>query len=307
MSNDTYVMQYGNRLTYGHWQGPPNRRVLPPGTYKPTVLMTENGSKIAFEPLVESNDKAVECNPAVTATLAEVAKFLGAGEKYRHFRLPHKRGYLFHGPPGCGKSTALRLLSEKFVAQTQGIVLRISDPERFPMWFENIRQQEPTRPVLAIAEDIDDDVEEFETGLLEFLDGAEALNDFVFVATTNNLDAIPDRIKNRPSRIDRVVEITPPTAKARAEYLRRFPLKETLIWDIAEATEGITMADLKEVVIATQILEETLASAVERVRKGADDPDYVRPEERGEAAARARYARESRPRSLHGEEAVNGS
>jgi energy-coupling factor transporter ATP-binding protein EcfA2 len=255
------------------WSPPPpeetGRAQLPPGSYNPEMLRTLMGAMVAFEPIVEDNDQAVEVNKAVTDTLAELSLFLNRGETYAKFQVAHKRGYLFHGPPGCGKSTALRLLSERFVQQTGGVVLRVSDlAVSIEPWLSDIRTHEGNRPVLAIAEDIDHDLGSFETVLLEFLDGAKQLNNFVFVATTNSLDAIPERIKFRPSRIDRIIEITPPSTAARCKYLERFPLDPKTRAAIAEVTAGITMADLKEVVIATQILGEELEPAVARVRRG---------------------------------------
>lgn len=276
MAEDSYVVAGDQGYEYVQWSPTPpsNSRVLPPGIYRPIVIKKFMSEAIGYHPIQDTNDKAIECNAAVTATLLEVATFLNSGSTYRRFDIPHKRGYLFYGPPGCGKSTALRLLAERFIAQTNGIVLRLQEAgQRIHPWFNNIRYNEPDRPVLVLTEDIDDDLDDFETSLLEFLDGSEALNNFIFVATTNNLNAIPARIKYRPSRIDRIVEITSPTPNARTEYLKRFPLTEQQRIAIAEVTEGITMADLKEVVIAVHILGEGLESAVERVRRGVEDND----------------------------------
>lgn len=273
MSNEQQqkvVQQIGGGLGYNFpyrpeqkWEVP----TLPPGVYRPRFYDNPfQGSFWVFDPAKQDNDKPIDCLDAINPMMAEITKFLHAAPRYHEFGLAHKRGYLLHGPPGCGKSSALRLLSERFVTATSGLVLLCDPSTSFDNIVETIRETEPTRPILVLVEDVDTDISEFESSLLEFLDGAKALNNFVFVATTNHIEQIPQRIRNRPSRIDRLVEMGFPSLEGRRLYLERFPITPHLRTTIAEATDQLSMAHLKEVVIGHVLLEQDLAEVVERVR-----------------------------------------
>lgn len=267
MSTGEKIYNSGSKLFYRSPFPLPLSPTLPAGVYR--ASMVDLGDKVvpAFDLISSDNDSPIDCVAALRPIMEEVKTFLNAQARYAKFGFAHKRGYLLHGPPGCGKSSALRLLSDRFLEQTGGIVLRL-DPGTSPKhWVDSLREHEGLRPVLAIVEDIDDNIRKFETSLLEYLDGATALNNFVFIATTNNLDAVPPRIKHRPSRIDRLVEIPFPDAEARTQYLARFPLTSEQQQQIGKATEGFSMAHLKEVVITHAVLEYPLKQAVSRVRE----------------------------------------
>jgi energy-coupling factor transporter ATP-binding protein EcfA2 len=271
------VIDLGSLRVYGPL--PNSRPTLPPGAYYLSLHRTESGTYPAFAPVVQDNDTPVRCSRAVDDLVAEMTVFLSQGPAYSKFGFAHKRGYLLHGPPGCGKSSALRLLSKQFLDTTGGVVFLVKGGQSIEPWLNEVRGNEGNRPVLAIAEDVDDDIEDFETSLLEFLDGARRLTNFVFVATTNNLDSVPDRIKHRPSRIDRLVEIAFPDHAARSEYLGRFPLEGAVREDIAKHTDGVSMADLKEVVIASQLLGQTVEDAAARVKRAPSERPAAGPSE----------------------------
>lgn len=44
----------------------------------------------------------------------DLASFRESGAWYRALGIPHRRGYLFHGPPGCGKTSFARALASHF-------------------------------------------------------------------------------------------------------------------------------------------------------------------------------------------------
>ena len=47
-----------------------------------------------------------------TADLLSDAKRFAASSKWYSDRgIPHRRGYLFHGPPGCGKTSLIQALA----------------------------------------------------------------------------------------------------------------------------------------------------------------------------------------------------
>lgn len=225
---------------------------LPAGVY---TLSEESGfgeMEYWFCPLAADNDPPLDIRPEVREITEEIRNFLGPEMRqfFRRFGFAHKRGYLLYGQPGTGKSATIRLLEKRFIEQFDGVVL-IWTNGMVSNFVEAIRSDEPERPIMVVVEDIEEQLVHFERAVLEFLDGQKALNNFVLVATTNHLDEIPERIKHRPSRIDRLLEIAPPDADARAAYLQRLGLTKAEIESILPHTDGLSMAHLKEMVIST--------------------------------------------------------
>jgi hypothetical protein len=258
------LAEHSGRRFFNFPEEPTRAPEMPAGVY--TLLSIGDPAVPYFMPMTVDNDTPVDCHQFSRDILAELESFFAAKGTYDAFGFPHKRGYLLHGGPGCGKSTSLRLMAQRFAERYDGVVFWTKPGVNLPFWLDAFRRHYPTRPVLHVVEDIDTNISNFESGLLEFLDGAQALRNYVLVATTNYIDRIPDRIKNRPSRIDRLIEVKFPDVAARAAYLARFPLTPARAQAIAAATEGFSMAHLKEVLIATECLGASLEATVARLR-----------------------------------------
>lgn len=268
------------------YQDATDLQTLPAGVYQSAMPYYDGKYVPGFQPVDVGNDEPLDVDPVVKSTLQEIEDFLAKADSYKKYGFSHKRGYLFHGPPGCGKSSALRLIEKRFVEQYNGVVLIWGkNPGDF---YEAFRKAEGSkRPFMLVCEDIDNMVSQFETYILEFLDGQSSLENFVLIATTNNLSYIPDRIKARPSRIDQVIKIGMPDKAARKTYLKSIKVEdEVLIEDIATRSAGLSLAQLKEVVIAHLCLGESLADSLGRMKKvdgsamtgkmkTADDIEYI--------------------------------
>ena len=240
------------------------------GVYKIEWIDMGTHYLYGFRPQEATNDQPLEVDNQAISLVGEMDSFLKKGDIFKKFGFSHKRGYLLHGPPGCGKSTTIRLLQKHFTEKFDGVVLLWANSnESFEDHLNALKEFEPNRPVMVICEDIDSKLKHFESHILELLDGQKALDKFVLVATTNYLDVIPSRIKDRPSRIDRLVEIGNPDTKTRFKYLSNIGLDETQAAHIAANSEGLSIAKLKEVVIASVCFDEPVADVVKRL-KGAD-------------------------------------
>lgn len=226
------------------------------------------GQKIlpGFTPVAVTNDEPLDIDSTISDILKEFQDFFERRPIFKKLGFAHKRGYLLHGPPGCGKSCTLRLLQKRFLEKYDGIIIFWRAGAHIKDYVEHIRQYEPERPVMVICEDIDGFISHFEEKILEFLDGQQGLDNFLLVATTNNLGSIPDRIKNRPSRIDRVLEISKPSTQTRRNYLLALKVEPEQAADLAARTEGMTIAQLKEVVVATVALGQSLESVLTRLK-----------------------------------------
>ena len=258
------------------------RTTLASGLYNMSAVRVGNEIVPGFVPVAVTNDEPLDIDPLVHEIVKEFEDFFNRRPIFKKMGFAHKRGYLLHGPPGCGKSSTLRLLQKKFLDQFQGIVLFWRHGASIENYVDFIRENESDRPLMVICEDIDQFMEHFETKILEFLDGQKGLDNFLLVATTNNLKQVPSRIKDRPSRIDRVLEIGKPSRETRLKYLLALNTPEAEANTIADRTEGFSIAHLKEVVVATVCLGQSLESVFARLKKAdmgpsdgsGDDGDY---------------------------------
>lgn len=243
-----------------------SRSTLGSGLYKMSAVRVGDENVPGFLPVEVTNDEPLEIDTSVQEIADEIQTFFDRREVFKKMGFAHKRGYLLHGPPGCGKSCTLRLLEKAFVEKYDGIVLFWDNGSMVAHYVEHIREHEPVRPIMLVCEDIDSFVREFEESILEFLDGQRGLDNFVLVATTNNLDQIPSRIKDRPSRVDRLVAIAIPTEETRFKYLSQIGVSEASAKDLARRTEGLSIAKLKEIVVAVVCLGQPLAPVLERLK-----------------------------------------
>ena len=126
--------------------------------------------------------------------------------------------------------------------------------------------------MIVILEDIDSIAGEghWSTSmLLNILDGIKQIDNVVYIATTNYPEQLEERITNRPSRFDRRYEILMPNAKVRESYFRSKLTQEDLekikISEWIKATEGFSMAHLRELVIAVVALGNTFEDTLARL------------------------------------------
>lgn len=238
---------------------------LEAGVYKMVMIDLGREYVPGYAPVVSDNDQPLEVDAKAVNLVKEIGQFLNNSAVFKKFGFSHKRGYLLHGPPGCGKSCTLRLAQKHFIKEFNGIVL-IWNKTDFEEHLDSLRQYEPDRAVMVVCEDIDALLEKFEKTMLEVLDGQRGLNNFVLMATTNYLDQVPSRIKDRPSRIDRLVEIGLPELPAREKYLASIGLEPALVKKLASASNGLSIAKLKELVIATVCFDEPVKDVVKRLK-----------------------------------------
>lgn len=185
-----------------------------------------------------------------------VHRHLVAIPTLRRAGLGANRGLLLAGPPGTGKTAACRVLATEVAGD---VTVLFADAktmhDALPLVY---RHAELLAPTLVVLEDVDLVVRDRRGGepnraLVDFLtalDGAlTAQAGVVTIATTNDPRAI-DPAARRASRIDAVIEVPEPDARARAAILRRFlePLGFDLtgIGRLVAATAGASGADLRE-------------------------------------------------------------
>lgn len=170
----------------------------------------------------------------------DVRRFLhpDTAARYRSKGIPHRRGYLFYGPPGNGKSSLAMALAGHFGLNVYSLSLRSSLMS--DVMLASLFNVLPTRQVLVLFEDIDSAglkrEEEFDdddeqsyyeddgwgprpgakarrktsanvtlSGVLNAIDGISAPEGHVLIMTTNAPENL-DKALIRPGRIDVKIE-----------------------------------------------------------------------------------------------------
>jgi DNA polymerase III delta prime subunit len=181
---------------------------------------------------------------------------------FRENKLPFRRGYLLHGPPGNGKSTAVRAMmtSRGLTAYTTRLFDSQVDDSDLDRLFELAVKN---RPSMVLLEDLDRAFPK--TGvtksrvslqqLLNNLDGVGTGEGVIVVATANEPTILDPAILRRPGRFDRVVHFPNPSIELRQQYLQQLnpglPARQLKL--SVKESEGLSFAQLREVhIIAGQ-------------------------------------------------------
>jgi hypothetical protein len=225
-------------------------------------------------------------DPSITSLLKDdFGSFFEREPWFRKMRLPFRRGYLLHGPPGNGKSTAIRamLTSAGLTAYT----LRLFDSRTEDADIDRVFEQAVNHaPAMILLEDIDRAFPR--TGesrskvslqqLLNCLDGVATGEGIVTVATANEPTILDPAILRRPGRFDRVVHFPNPSSALRREYFCRMYGKFAAadIDSVISNSEGFSFAQLREAYIMAgqlafegnrEIFVKDLSSGVRSLRE----------------------------------------
>jgi len=243
---------------------------LPSGVYRFVKL---NGVPHFFKIDFPSDDAVSLPGLPSDYILNQIKDFWATADEFKKFGLIHKRGILMYGPPGCGKTSIIRLLCDQ-VLKLGGIAFCIDSFESAGEFARVFRSAEPDRPILMIEEDVENvfsgnsAAEEIKAAL-SFLDGQDQVNNIVHIATTNNPEQMADKFIKRPGRYDLVIGVFSPTAETREAYLRHVAkgqLPEEKIKEIVEKTEGLGLAYLRELLATNLCLGIPLDETLKRIR-----------------------------------------
>jgi energy-coupling factor transporter ATP-binding protein EcfA2 len=259
------------------WRIGQSHERLPSGVYR--CEMTNTGPML-LRVNNETDALIVFPDSASESLLEEIRRFQGMKAQFAAHGFLHKRGVLMWGPPGSGKTTTLQLLIQLMVQEHGGVAILIDQPAVAVQCLQMVRGVEPSRQIIGILEDLDALVERYgESEYLALLDGESQVDNVVYVATTNYPERLDPRFVDRPSRFDTVRFIGMPSAEARAVYFAAKTPSLSIADRAAfvEASDGYSVAHMRELVILTQCFEVSLAEAKERLdRSKALKPSSAR-------------------------------
>ena len=196
--------------------------------------------------------------------ITEIASFWTRHDVFKEYGFLHRRGYLFYGPQGSGKTAIVQQVVADIIKQG-GLVFSCERPSHLNDALAIFRQVEPERKVVCLFEDIDAIVDRFgDSSLLSLLDGENQIDKVLNIATTNYPEKLDKRIISRPRRFDRVMKIGMPNDEIRSVYFeRKLNIKqdELALW--VKNTKGFSFAACAELVISVKCLGHKFEDAVE--------------------------------------------
>ncbi len=240
---------------------------LQPGAY---MVYLDNCGESHFKPHPIQTDELIEFPESVSArVLAEIETFWAKGPRFSRLGFAHRRGYLFYGKQGCGKSSLIHQIIARIVAAGH-VAFFCGYPPYFRAVLARFREVEPERPVVCVFEDIDAIIKQYgDSDLLQLLDGNAQVNKVVNLASTNYPERLDRRIIARPRRFDRLLKIEAPEARVREAYFAG-KLPELSRSDLArwvELSDGLPFAGLTELVISVECLGHDLEEAAQTLRE----------------------------------------
>ena len=228
---------------------------------------------------------------------------------FERFQYSAPKGFLLHGPPGCGKTligkaTAYNLtqrLRRESGEDVESCFLHIKGPEILNMWLGESERK--VREIFQIAREKKEDgklafvfIDEAESILgtrralrshsisntlvpmfCAEMDGIESLQDVVIILATNRPDLIDPAIL-RPGRIDRKIKVTRPDAEAAKDIFRIYLTPDLPIASLLDAEKDTETAEGEappEVIPAEKAVADLIAQAVDEMFREDEDNRFL--------------------------------
>lgn len=204
------------------------------------------------------------------AIIADVDNFFASRATYERLRVPWKRGIIYYGPPGNGKTISIKAmmhsLSQRKEAEGGPVptlyvrtLASFGGPEYSLRQIFSLARREA--PCLLVFEDLDSIVDDrVRSYFLNEVDGIRKNDGILMIGSTNHLDRLDPGIAKRPSRFDRKYLFPNPSESERVAYMRYWQgkLKDNDELDFPDAicaatakiTGGFSFAYLQEAVVA---------------------------------------------------------
>lgn len=197
--------------------------------------------------------------PLKTLQLLErnVSEFIKQRAQLRKLGMPLKKGLLFYGQPGTGKTHTIHYLASELPDHTT-LLITAEQVGLLDHYFQLARFLQPS---IVVIEDVDLIARSRESmgsaceesllnKLLNEMDGLREDAEVIFVLTTNRPQQLEAAIASRPGRIDQAIEFPLPDAAGRKELVNLYAcglqVPEIVVQEIVRRTENASGAFIKE-------------------------------------------------------------
>lgn len=232
---------------------------LPPGIYRlkphdgrPMRLEMMNVREEGYMPLTEHE-----------GLVTDIARFLGAKSLYEQLQFIYRRGYLFYGEPGTGKTAFIRHLARQDYFKGAHLIWIDFVP---PANFVTALNETNTMKVIIMEELLQENGRlGYEMSkLLEFMDGENAIKDCVTIATTNYPQYLHKNLADRPSRFDVLFEMKKQPLTIVKKVIEQWLDREVL--DNELTFNDYSLAQLKEIVLLHKFYSISLNEAAKKLK-----------------------------------------
>ena len=237
---------------------------LPSGVYS---LIQDNSGNIYFKQSENTYDTLVDIpDPTYDTLVKEIKHFLlpETRQKFADLGFLYKRSSLLHGLPGTGKTSIVNRISQDILAN-KGIVLVNPNPETLVNALDVLKELQKHTTIMVVFEELDQLLNNYETELLNLLDGEIQKENVVYLATTNFIKQVPPRLM-RPGRFSSVLEVGFPDKKAREFYLNTKVATDEAK-TLAVETNGLSIDEIKEVVQSIKCFGYSASEIIKRIKK----------------------------------------
>lgn len=230
-------------------------------------------------------------NQATDIVLNDIGKFWTLEDTYKKYSRVFRRNYLLYSAPGTGKTSLITLMCQELIEKYNGIAISLTterDLESYVTAMGKLRKVEPDRKVITIIEDIDNFIGDgytkssLETYILNILDGNLKIDNVVTIATTNFIEKIENRYKNRPSRFDIVMEFPLPNEESRRMFIEKSVMPEDIdkidIDKWVKRTKGYTIDHINELILLVCVFGHSEDEAFERMDKMVTENNHLKNE-----------------------------
>jgi chaperone BCS1 len=202
--------------------------------------------------------------------LNDVKDFLASEDWYSERGIPYRRGYLLHGPPGCGKSSLVKAIAGELSYDI--CIMSLSSRSLSDDTLNSLMNQTPSN-CIVVMEDIDAAFTNREeqnnndsdekclksnpafggtntvtfSGLLNTLDGVASTEGRIIILTTNYVERL-DPALSRPGRVDLKLHVDyPDDSQLRRMFLRFYKesseeLAQEFVTVIRDLNRSVSMA-----------------------------------------------------------------